>query len=1087
MLMHGTSALSALVWAQPKKDLIDVVLFKGQISMSTEGTLFNDTSAPNLFNGGVGSDTVSFANSERGVVADLSSGTAYKTLRIMPLGDSITYGVIANKAGFENTESGGYRKLLWDDLVDQGIYTDFVGSQVNGPLGFDSDHQGHRGWTINQLDASANQFLTAADPDAVLLIAGTNDSSSDSLTQMVNDLRALLIKLTNSNPSMPVFVGSLPPVVVGQQSQERADRVDAFNDAMPGLIAELRAAGRDVVFVDMRALTTTDVTAPPADSGLHPTATGYEKIAAYWFDALADKFDISSTGIGSDRDTFVSIENLIGSDHEDRLAGDSAANVLTGGAGADWLDGRGGNDRIIGGTGADFLIGGGGNDTFVFRTGDGRDTIADFNQAGDDRIEVQGYTAYTGLQQVGADTLVVFSATDDILLKGVQSSSLTDADFFFVDAPVVPTFPTGSIVGTANNDTLNGTSGADVIYGLAGNDVIDGKKGGDTMIGGTGNDSYFVDNSKDKVVEELNEGIDEVHAFISWTLAANVENMFLRSAAVINGTGNELDNAITGNSAANVLTGGAGADRLDGRGGNDRIIGGTGADFLLGGDGNDTFVFRTGDGRDTIADFNQAGDDRIEVQGHTAYTLQQVGADTLVVFSATDDILLKGVQPSSLTDADFFFVDAPVVPTFPTGSIVGTANNDTLNGTSGADVIYGLAGNDVIDGKGGGDTMIGGTGNDSYFVDNSQDKVVEEVNEGIDEVHAFISWTLAANVENLFLRGAAVINGTGNELDNAITGNSAANVLTGGIGADFLVGGGGNDTFVFRTGDGRDTIADFNQAGDDRIEVQGYTAYTGLQQVGADTLVVFSATDDILLKGVQSSSLTDADFFFVDAPVVPTFPTGSIVGTANNDTLNGTSGADVIYGLAGNDVIDGKKGGDTMIGGTGNDSYFVDNSKDKVVEEVNEGIDEVHAFISWTLAANVENMFLRSAAVINGTGNELDNAITGNSAANVLTGGAGADRLDGRGGNDRIIGGTGADFLLGGDGNDTFVFRTGDGRDTIADFNQAGDDRIEVQGYTAYTLQQVGADTLVVFSATDDILLKGVQSSSLTDADFFFV
>ena len=49
--------------------------------------------------------------------------------------------------------------------------------------------------------------------------------------------------------------------------------------------------------------------------------------------------------------------------------------------------------------------------------------------------------------------------------------------------------------------------------------------------------------------------------------------------------------------------------------------------------------------------------------------------------------------------------------------------------------------------------MVGGTGDDTFIIENTNDKVTENVNEGIDTVQSNRTYTLAANVEALILTG----------------------------------------------------------------------------------------------------------------------------------------------------------------------------------------------------------------------------------------------------------------------------------------------------------------------------------------------
>jgi serralysin len=149
-----------------------------------------------------------------------------------------------------------------------------------------------------------------------------------------------------------------------------------------------------------------------------------------------------------------------------------------------------------------------------------------------------------------------------------------------------------------------GSSFDDTLIGNAGANLLDGKLGADAMSGGAGDDTYVVDNPADTVSEQSGGGTDLVRSTLTWALGANVENLTLIGSAAVNGTGNDLANALNGNASANVLSGLDGADQLFGLGGNDRLDGGAGADHMSGGAGNDVFVLSVGQASgDVIVDF----------------------------------------------------------------------------------------------------------------------------------------------------------------------------------------------------------------------------------------------------------------------------------------------------------------------------------------------------------------------------------------------------------------------------------------------------------------------------------------------------
>ncbi len=72
-------------------------------------------------------------------------------------------------------------------------------------------------------------------------------------------------------------------------------------------------------------------------------------------------------------DRFESVENIVGSDEDDLISGNHAANSLYGGGGDDELVGGAGNDTLDGGEGDDYIAGGGGHD--IIYVSAGQDTV----------------------------------------------------------------------------------------------------------------------------------------------------------------------------------------------------------------------------------------------------------------------------------------------------------------------------------------------------------------------------------------------------------------------------------------------------------------------------------------------------------------------------------------------------------------------------------------------------------------------------------------------------------------------------------------------------------------------------------------
>lgn len=422
------------------------------------------------------------------------------------------------------------------------------------------------------------------------------------------------------------------------------------------------------------------------------------------------------------------------------------------------------------------------------------------------------------------------------------------------------------------NDVITGSNFRDVLCGYAGKDILNGRAGADTLIGGTGNDTYIVDSAGDVTTETstLLTEIDTVQSSVSRALGANLERLILTGAAVINGTGNALNNTLIGNAAANTLIGGVGDDTLNGGAGNDMLIGGVGNDVYIVDNPSDIVIENPGKGVDTIrADKTFSMAAMPDVENLTLIGTWRINGtgnalDNVITGNAMDNILDGGIGNDTLIGGngfDTYIVDSlldviienpgmgiDVIRTNLTYSLAALPNVERLvltgaaaiNGTGNdlVNVITGNSADNILDGGVGADMMWGGLGNDTYIVDNPSDSVSDasDPGGGVDTVLSSVSYNLefaSVFIENLTLTGGAAINGTGDYYDNTLIGNDANNILDGGMGADVLTGNLGNDTFVlstqwtFLSGVKPDTVTDFS-LGDSLQLSKNFGSFAGL-------------------------------------------------------------------------------------------------------------------------------------------------------------------------------------------------------------------------------------------------------------------
>jgi Ca2+-binding RTX toxin-like protein/subtilisin-like proprotein convertase family protein len=210
-------------------------------------------------------------------------------------------------------------------------------------------------------------------------------------------------------------------------------------------------------------------------------------LADYSAAALAVAINLATGGTVGEAagDSFISIERVVGSGHNDTLAGSGTADrlegiggndLLIGDIGGDTLAGGDGNDRLDGGADGDSLVGGDGADSFS--GGDGNDSMT--GGLGADTLN--GGAGYDWVDYAAASLAVALN-----LATGGTAGEASGDVFSGIERVIGSNF-NDTLTGGTLGDRLDGGRGNDALAGGAGNDALYGNDGNDTLTGGLGRD-----------------------------------------------------------------------------------------------------------------------------------------------------------------------------------------------------------------------------------------------------------------------------------------------------------------------------------------------------------------------------------------------------------------------------------------------------------------------------------------------------------------------------------------------------------------------------------------------------------------------
>jgi microcystin-dependent protein len=200
---------------------------------------------------------------------------------------------------------------------------------------------------------------------------------------------------------------------------------------------------------------------------------------------------VGGTAPANLRDTYNSIENLLGGSGNDVLVGDGIANILTGGDGKDVLKGEDGDDILIGGNavsgGANQLWGGSGNDTASYAT-----------ETTTVRADIVALSAYVG---------------------GTAPANLRDT-FNSIE----------NLIGGTAADVLSGDGNSNVLTGGLGADQLFGRGGADTFVYKAFDESRVLTGYD--TIADFQTGIDKLDLTAFATDASHID-IQLRSGATV--------------------------------------------------------------------------------------------------------------------------------------------------------------------------------------------------------------------------------------------------------------------------------------------------------------------------------------------------------------------------------------------------------------------------------------------------------------------------------------------------------------------------------------------------------------------------
>jgi len=227
----------------------------------------------------------------------VSCSLAGDPIKIMPVGNSITAGEHYGFPALE--ERTGYRKNLYEMLINSGYNIDFVGSQNHGIRSEDGEDwydwncEAYPGWKIPDIAGKVKIVLKTYQPDILLVHVGTNGNDWDNKPGQVKDMLDMINNYSvDNNHPMTVFLC----LIINLFEDEVSAPTSKFNKDVVNMVNARTNDKIKIILVDMENGAGIDYSDSLPDPNANPPYEGGDMLGETYPGVAYDKYHPNDKG-----------------------------------------------------------------------------------------------------------------------------------------------------------------------------------------------------------------------------------------------------------------------------------------------------------------------------------------------------------------------------------------------------------------------------------------------------------------------------------------------------------------------------------------------------------------------------------------------------------------------------------------------------------------------------------------------------------------------------------------------------------------------------------------------------------------------